>query len=62
MLQMIVTYEKETLKVVSALQVNTLISEANILKDSKYNVLITSDFQAVYTIGNELYLHKAFLK
>lgn len=63
MLQTIVIYEKATLKVVVAMQVNTLVTEANILKLPTHEVLITSKENAVLRNGkDEMILNADFAK
>lgn len=63
MLQTIIVYEKATLKVVAAMQVNTLITESNILKLPTHEVLITLKDNAVIQNGKgEMILNSNFVK
>lgn len=63
MLQTIVTYEKATLKVISAMQVNTFITDANILKKSGYEVLITVKGDVIHLDdSNQMYLKREYVK
>lgn len=63
LLQTIVTYEKATLKVISAMQVNTFITDANILKMSGYEVLITVKNNVIHlNDSNQMYLKKEYVK
>ncbi len=63
MLQTVITYEKTTLKVISAMQINTIISEANILKMQNYEVLITSKNNVIHLDErNQMYLKREYVK
>ncbi len=63
MLQTIVIYEKATLKVISAMQVNTFITDANILKMSDYEVLITVKNDVInLDDSNQMYLKREYVK
>lgn len=63
MFHIIIVYEKSTLRVISAVQINTVVSGANILKDSKYEVLITTNKEALYIVNEDLmYLKEEYVK
>lgn len=63
MLQTVITYEKTTLRVISAMQINTIISEANILKMQNYEVLITSKNNVIHLDeSNQMYLKREYVK
>ena len=63
MLQTVITYEKATLKVISAMQINTFITDANILKTPGYEVLITLKNDIIQLgLNNQMYLKQEFVK
>lgn len=63
MLQTIITYEKATLKVISAMQINSFITDANILKMPGYEVLITlKDNVITLDESGHMYLKKEFVE
>lgn len=63
MFQTIITYEKATLRAISAVQVDTIIANANILKVPTHGVLITAKKDALYrNEKGEMYLRAEYVK
>lgn len=63
MLQTIITYEKASFKVISAIQVSAFITEADILKMSGYEVLMTFKDDAIRIDENkQMYINSKHIK
>lgn len=63
MLETIITYEKSTLKIISAIRVGTFITEADILKMSDYEVLITLKDDVIHLDeSKQMYLKSEYVK